>query len=87
MSNSVGWLRELLISDWDRWMVRWRIPGRVCEYEKALKSGAAVGVSADMLLCAYSHAGLPWRQFAYGGADWGKSFVLDERDELTEWRE
>jgi hypothetical protein len=30
------------------------------------------------------YARLPHREFAYGGADWGKVFVLDERDQLTE---
>jgi hypothetical protein len=29
------------------------------------------------------HAGLPCDQFAFGGADWGKTFVLDERNQLT----
>lgn len=30
------------------------------------------------------YAGMPCDRWAYGGADWGKTFVLDERDRLTE---
>jgi hypothetical protein len=78
-------LRDLLIAEWDRFMLRWRIPGRVSEYEEALKAGEPVGVSSSQLLRAFMHAGLPHRTLAYGGRDWGKSFVLDERDQLSEW--
>jgi hypothetical protein len=28
------------------------------------------------------HAGLPHRALAYGGQDWGKTFVLDEHHQL-----
>jgi hypothetical protein len=34
---------------------------------------------------AFMHAGLPYRTLAYGGADWHKTFVLDEHDQLREW--
>jgi hypothetical protein len=37
------------------------------------------------LLGASMRAGRPHRQYAYGGADWGKSFVLDEDGTLTEY--
>jgi hypothetical protein len=80
-------LGDLLIAEWDRSMLRWRIPGRVSEHEEALKSGKPVVVSSSTLLCAFMHAGLPHRTFAYGGRDWGKSFVLDERGQLSEYVE
>jgi hypothetical protein len=68
-------------------MLRWRIPGHVSEYEKALKAGDPVGVSSSALLRVLMHAGLPHGQFAYGGADWHKTFVLDENDQLSEYTE
>jgi hypothetical protein len=77
-------LRQILIAEWDRGMARWRIPGRICEYEEALKSGKLVVVSSSSMLRAFMAAGLPTDRFAYGGSDWGKSFVLDERDQLSE---
>jgi hypothetical protein len=77
-------LRDLLVAEWDRSMLRWRIPGHVSEYEKALKAGERVGVSSSQLLCALMRAGLPHDAFAFGGRDWGKAFVLDERDQLSE---
>jgi hypothetical protein len=49
-----------------------------------LKSGNAVEVSSSMLLSAMIAAGLDCRRYAYGGADWGKVFELDEHDRLTE---
>jgi hypothetical protein len=63
---------------------RWHIPGRVSEYEKALVAGEAVVVESGTLMCALLHAGLPSDEYAFGGPDWGKSFVLDERDQLRE---
>jgi hypothetical protein len=80
-------LRDLLIAEWDRSMLRWRIPGRVSEHEEALKAGKPVVVSSSALLRAFMHAGLPYRNLAYGGRDWGKTFVLDERDQLTEYND
>jgi hypothetical protein len=46
-----------------------------------------VVVSSSTLLRALMHAGLPHRTFAYGGRDWGKTFVLDEDDRLAEYTE
>ena len=63
---------------------RWHIPGRVSDYEKALVAGESIVVDSGTIMCALMHAGLPSDDFAYGGRDWGKSFVLDERDQLTE---
>ena len=79
-------LRQVLIQEWDRRTARWRIPGRICEYEEALKSGKPVVVSSSSMLRALMAAGLPTDRFAYGGADWGKTFLLDEHDRLTEYR-
>jgi hypothetical protein len=79
-------LRDLLIAEWDRSMLRWRIPGRICEYEEALKSGRPVVVSSSSMLRAFMAAGLPTGRLAYGGSDWGKTFLLDEHDRLTEYR-
>ena len=77
-------LRQVLIAEWDRGMARWRIPGRVCEYEEALKSGKPVVVSSSSMLRAFMAAGLPTDRFAYGGPDRGKTFMLDENDRVTE---
>ena len=38
-------------------------------------------------MCALLHAGLDCRRYAFGGADWGKVFLLDERDQLREYVE
>ena len=78
-------LRDVLIAEWDRSMLRWRIPGRVSEHEEALKSGKPVVVSSSTLLRAFLHAGLPYSSYAFGGREWGKTFVLDEHDQLREW--
>jgi hypothetical protein len=80
-------LRQVLIQEWDRGMARWRIPGRICEYEEALKSGKPVVVSSSSMLRAFMAAGLPTDRFAYCGSDWGKSFLLDERDQISEYVE
>ena len=80
-------LRQVLIQEWDRGMARWRIPGRICEYEEALKAGKPVVVSSSSMLRAFMAAGLPTDRFAYGGPDWGKSFLLDERDQISEYVE
>ena len=64
---------------------RWHIPGRVSDYEKALVAGEAIVVDSGTIMCALLHAGLPHDAFAFGGRDWGKSFVLDERDQLSEY--
>jgi hypothetical protein len=37
------------------------------------------------LLRALMHAGLPHRNLGYGGMDWGKTFVLDEHNQLNEY--
>ena len=65
-------------------MLRWRIPGRVCEHEAALKGGKVVVLASSALLRASMHAGLPYRSYAFGGREWGKTFVLDEHDNLSE---
>jgi hypothetical protein len=66
----------------------WSAPcGRRDEMLDALKGGAAVEVVSADLLCAMMAAELPeavYRRFAFGGADWGKVFELDEHDRLTE---
>ena len=80
-------LRQLLLEDYRRFRARWRIPGKVYEREVALESGAAVVVSSSQLLRAFIHARLPHRTLAYGGRDWGKTFVLDEHDQLREYVE
>ena len=37
-----------------------------------------------MLMRALLHAGMPCDRFCFGGADYDKTFVLDERDQLRE---
>ena len=44
-------------------------------------------MSAAQLMRAFMHAGLPYRTLAYGGADWHKTFVLAEHDQLREYVE
>jgi hypothetical protein len=90
-STSDG-LRELLIADREH-----RLPGspgpgpwfgRVRdELLEELKSGGPVVVGSATLMCAMQHAGLDYRRYAFGGADWGKVFLLDERDQLREYVE
>jgi hypothetical protein len=95
-SNASGGLRELLIAEADhrreRWArgphwgwpedTDWTLP--MLDWEIDLRAGRAVLVSSTALLVALMHAGLPHDRFAYGGADWHKSFLLDERGGLTE---
>lgn len=89
--NATG-LRELLIADRE-----YRLPGcpnpgpwfgRVRDgLLEELKSGGPVLVGAATLMCALLHAGLDCRRYAFGGSDWGKTFVLDAQDRLTEYVE
>jgi hypothetical protein len=60
-------LRQLLIADWDRSMLRWRIPGRVYEFEERLKSGQAVELFSGQVMIAFFHAGLPCDEYCFGG--------------------
>lgn len=82
--SSTAGLRQLLLDDHRRSLGGWRIPRRVDERERALGSGEPVTVSSAQLMCALMHAGLDYRRFAFGGADWDKAFRLDEHDRLTE---
>lgn len=82
--GSTSGLRQLLLDEYRRSLERWRKPGKVYEKEEALASGAPVVVVAADLMCALMHAGLPHSQYAFGGRDWGKAFLLDEHDRLTE---
>jgi len=50
-----------------------------------LKAGKPVVLASSALLRAFLHAGLPYRSYAFGGREWGKTFVLDEHDQLREW--
>jgi hypothetical protein len=81
------WLRELLIAEELRAYGpggRWHIPGHRYEFLEALQAGEPVGVPSEQLLKALSHAGLPNADYGYGGRYWSSTFVLDERDQLTE---
>jgi hypothetical protein len=84
MAKTASGLRELLIAECERSLHRWRIPGRVYEYEGALKSGAAVGLSSARLMRALSAARLPCDDYCYGGRYFRSTFLLDERDQLSE---
>jgi hypothetical protein len=56
-------------------------------WEVDLREGRPAVVSATTVMCALLHAGVDCRRYAFGGADWGKVFVLDEYDRLTEYVE
>jgi hypothetical protein len=77
-------LRELLIAEQERSLKRWAMPGKPDERLEDLRAHVPVVVSSAQLLHALSRAGLPCDRFAYGGADWRKTFVLDAHDELRE---
>jgi hypothetical protein len=82
-------LRELLIAHRE-----YRLPGSPPpgpwfgrtrdDLLEELKSGGPVVVGAATLMCALMDAGMDYRRFAFGGVDWEKTFLLTERDELTE---
>jgi hypothetical protein len=55
------------------------------DWELDLRAGRAVVVSSVQLSAALGHAGLPCDRFWFGGADWHKVYVLDERDQLSEF--
>jgi hypothetical protein len=80
-------LRDMLIAQWDRTMIRWRIPGHLYPYEEALKAGADVVVTSGRLARALTHAGLPADRFDDGGPDTGKPWLLGADDTLTEIRD
>ena len=83
-------LRQLLIADRE-----YRLPGSPNpppwsaprgwhdQLLTALKAGEPVVVSSSLLLTAHIHAGLPDRQYAYGGQLHGCVFVLGSDDRLT----
>jgi hypothetical protein len=55
------------------------------EWDGALREGGAVIVSDLALFSALYRAGLDWSPYAYGGEFYGKRFLLDENDRLSEW--
>jgi hypothetical protein len=61
----------------------WRLPGVVYEDEEALANGRPVVTSARMLR-ALNMAGLDSRPYGFGGSEYGKCWLLDENDRLTE---
>ncbi|MGA7050123.1 MAG: hypothetical protein WBZ37_02445 [Mycobacterium sp.] len=63
---------------------RWHVPNYRYEFLEALKAGEAVVLSSSSLLCVLSPAGLPHADYCFGRRYWGSTFVLDERDQLTE---
>jgi hypothetical protein len=66
----------------------WSAPrGWPDELLDALKAGEAVVVSSSTLLGAFIEAGLPTKDYGYGGRYWRLSFVLDEHDRLTEYQQ
>jgi hypothetical protein len=73
-------LRGLLIAEGEPSHARWAIPGKPDEFLEGLRSEASVVVvvvvSSAAVLWALMHAGLPHDRFAFGGADWARSFVL-----------
>jgi hypothetical protein len=83
-------LRDLLIADREH-----RLPGSPppgpwsggahAELLAALKAGVPVVVSSAILLRAHLHAGIPHRQYAFGGADWGRTFLLDVDGVMSEY--
>ena len=84
--NTSG-LRELLIADREHRLPGSPPPGPWAARDRLLaelKAGGPVVVGAADLMCALMHAELDYRRVAFGGADWDKTFVLTERDELTE---
>jgi hypothetical protein len=83
VGNTSG-LRQLLIAQWDKSMLRWRIPGEVYAYEEALKGGEAVAVSSSRVMGALFSAGLPCNEYCFGGRYFKSVFVLDENDRLVE---
>ena len=83
-NTSSDGLRELLIAEQERSLKRWAIPGKPNDLLEDLRADVAVVVSSAQLLKALMAAGLPVDRFAYRGADYGKTFLLDERDELRE---
>jgi hypothetical protein len=77
-------LRKLLIADRERSLSRWAVPGRPDECLEDLRAHVPIVVTSSQLMCALLHAGLPHKQFAFGGSEHGNTFVLDENDQLTE---
>lgn len=78
-------VRELLAAARLETARRWAVPGQVDGWLEALQAGQPVPVSSEQLMCAFSRTGLPHTQYAYGGRDWGKLFVLTG-DRLSEVR-
>jgi hypothetical protein len=66
----------------------WSAPrARPDELLDELKSGNAVVVSSSTLLSAFIDAGLPCREYGFGGRYYKSAFLLDERDKLSEYVE
>jgi hypothetical protein len=93
-SRESNGLRELLIADRQAGVDSWNrrdAPGWPADRPpmrdrllEELKAGGPVEVGAADLMCALHRAGLDYRRFAFGGADWARVFVLTERNELVE---
>lgn len=85
-ASSAGGVRRLLIEEWERRCARWPVPGGIAEQElEDLRAGRPVVVHSDRLLSVFLREGLPVDRFCYGGEDYEKLFLLDERDQLREY--
>lgn len=68
-------LRKLLIAERERGLKRWPV-STGDEYLDGLRSGGPVLVSSSQLMRALMHARLPYGTYCFGGADFGRLFVL-----------
>lgn len=77
-------VRELLIAERERATERW--PSSTPDaWLVALRAGDAVPVSSAQLMRALMRAGLPHRNYCYGGSAFGAVFLLNRDDRLTEF--
>ena len=82
--SSAEGLRGWLISDRVRFQQRWGIPGVRDEFLDALHAGEPVVISSATVMAALIHAGQPCGEYCFGGKYFQSSFLLDERDQLSE---
>ena len=64
---------------------RWHVHGRPDGIAEALRDGAPVIVSSELLRCALSTAGLPADDYGRDAALDGRYWLVDEHDVFSEW--
>ncbi|MCV7101541.1 hypothetical protein [Mycobacterium palustre] len=83
VNKAASGLRKLLIADRQRGLKRWAT-SEPDGWLEDLGARVPVVVSSAQLMCALMHAGLPHKDYVFGGRYFKSTFILDEHDQLAD---